>query len=128
MRTRTKQILLLTPLAVAAAYAVALTGFRAEPSGYVASYSFLPHARTDVLDFSHGIVTLRTCCGDSPCGTYSLSPEGRWVWHLRYGSPKPHLTGEIHVRSSAFSMSFSDLSNPSSQFTLRRRVFTTIPL
>src|SRR5207302_7442682 len=71
VKTRTKQILWLMPLAVAAAYAVALTGFRSEPSGYVASYSFLPHARTDVLDFSRGIVTLRTCCGDSPCGTYS---------------------------------------------------------
>ena len=127
MRTKTKRVLLLTPLAIAAAYAAALVALRSEPSGYVASYSIYPHAGTDVFDFSRGNVTLRTCCGDEPWGTYSRSPDGAWVWHLRRGTKKP-VTREILVQPGFLSMRFTDLQDPSKTFTLRRRLFTQIPL
>ena len=127
MRTRTKGIVYLTPLAIAAAYAVAFVGPRAEPTGYVASYSIFPHASTDVLDFSRGTVTLRTCCGDESWGTYSRAPNGAWIWHLRHGSEQP-VANEVLIRAGFFSMSFADTKNPAMKFTLRRRVFTKFPL
>jgi hypothetical protein len=126
VKTRTKHILWLTPLGVAGAYAACLVSLRAEPSGYVASYSVLPHSSTDVLDFSRGTVTLRTCCGDEPWGTYTRSREGAWIWHLRQG--KKSVTKEYLVHSNFLSMSFTDMQDPSSKFTLRRRVFTHFPL
>ena len=127
VKTRTKRILWLTPLAIAAAYAVAFVSLRSEPSGYVASYSIIPHDSNDVLDFSHGIVTQRTCCGDESWGTYSRSPDGTWLWHIRHGS-KNHATNDIIVRPGFFSMSFADTQDPAIRFTLRRRVFKQFPL
>ena len=127
MKTSKKRILLFTPLAVVAACAVALLSLRSEPSGYVASYSIYPHAGTDVLHFSRGTVTLRTCCGDEPWGTYSRSEDGAWVWHLRRGTKKPY-SRDILVQSGFFSMQFTEIQNPSKKFKLRRRVFAQFPL
>ena len=124
MKTKTKRILWLTPLVIAAAYVMALVGLHSEPSGYVASYSIFPHDGNDVLDFSRGTVTLRTCCGDVPWGTYSRSPDGAWIWH---DSPATK-SKEILVQSDLFSVSFTDMRDPSNKFTLRRRVFTQLPL
>ena len=126
MKTRTKRILWFTPVAIAAAYAVAFVGLRSEPSGYVASYSIMPHDGNDVLDFSHGIVTQRTCCGDEAWGTYSRSSDGAWVWHVRHGTKNP-VTKELFVRADFASMSFTDTQDPSIRFTLRRRVFKQLP-
>lgn len=127
MKISTKRILWLTPLGIAAAYVVALVGLRSEPSGYVASYSVFPHATTDIFDFSHGTVTLRTCCGNSSWGTYSRSSDGAWIWHLRYGTRR-RTTREIRVQSGFFSMTFTVIEDPSVKFTLRRRVFANYPL
>jgi hypothetical protein len=125
VKTRTKRILWLTPPGIAAAYAACLLGLRAEPSGYVASYSVFPHSTTDVLDFSRGTVTLRTCCGDQPWGTYSRSREGAWIWHLRTRTKS--VTKEYLVQSDFLSMSFTDVQDPSIKFTLGRRVFRQFP-
>lgn len=124
MKTKTKRILWLTPLAIAVGYVLALVGLRSEPSGYVASYSIFPLDGNDVLDFSRGTVTLRTRWGDKPCGTYSRSPDGAWIWHFSYGTKLKAML----VQSRPFSMSFTDTDDPSNRFTLRRRVFTQIPL
>ena len=126
MKTRALHILWLTPLAIAVAYSVALVGIRSEPFGYVASYSVFPHAENDVFHFSHGLVTLETCCGEEMWGTYSRSADGDWIWHLRHVTSTT--TQEIRVRSGLFSMRFTDARDPSKEFTLRRRLFKELPL
>lgn len=127
MKSRTKCILWLTPLTLVVAYAVAYIGIRSEPSGYVASYSLLPHDKFDVIEFANGLVTQRTCCGDMPMGTYSRAPDGNWIWHYPNGGKNP-TTNDIVVRSGYLSMSFADTKDARLRFTLWRRVFRWIPL
>ena len=127
MKSKTKWFLWLTPLSIATTYTVAVVGLRSEPSGYVASYSIFDHSITDVLDFSGGTVTLRTCCGNESWGTYSRSSDGAWIWHRRHESPTL-VSQELVVRPGFFSIHFAETQNPSSHFTLRRRAFTAFPL
>ena len=114
------------PLIIATGYFVAAIGMRSEPTGYVASYDFFPHSSNDVLIFSRGTVTLHTCCGDESFGTYSRSPDGRWIWHYtRESQPR---AVDIRVRSHLFSISLELPDNPSVTLSLRRRVFADLPL
>lgn len=128
MKTSTKLILSVAPLVSVAACFLAFAGLRLEPSGYVASYSFFPHDPCDVLDFSRGTVTLRTCCGDSPQGTYSQRSDGAWVWHYKYTVKKQPVTEDFVVHPTPFAMTFVPVKDPSKSFTLRRRVFKQVPL
>ena len=95
-------MLWLAPLAVVAICAMLVVGLRSEPSGYVAAYSVFPHESCDVLDFSGGIVTLRTCCGDEPYGTYS---RARWRMDLAFS---PGLEKARHERDSGSLRIFLD--------------------
>lgn len=119
--------LLAVPPLLVAAYFLALAGFRAEPSGLVSSYSFFPHDPYDTLKFSHGVVTLQTCCGDGPWGTYSQAADGSWIWHVQpYG--KAGRGGDVRVTSERWAIRFTDLTDPTHEFTLPRRVFRAVPL
>jgi|688.fasta_scaffold306407_2 hypothetical protein len=112
----------MTPVALVATYALALVSFRSEPSGYVRSTPAFLHASTDVLEFSHGSVTLRTCCGDQWVGTCSRSADGVWVWQMSHKPDAPAFK-QLYVRPGLFSMTFTDAANSSESYTLRRRVF-----
>lgn len=126
MKRKIWWLLALPPLLVAA-YFFALAGFRAEPSGLVSSYSFFAHDPYDTLKFSRGLVTLQTCCGDEPWGTYSRATDGSWIWHVR-----PHgradRGGDVRVTSELWAIRFTDLAAPAHIFTLPRRVFRQVPL
>jgi len=125
VRTKTKRILWLTPLIIAAGYFGAVIGFRSEPSGCVASYDFFPHSSNDVLIFSHGTVTLHTCCGDESFGTYARSADGKWIWHYtREAQPR---SADIRIRAHFFSISLERPDDPSVTLSLRRRVFADLP-
>lgn len=83
VKTRTKRILLLTPLLLIVAYAATCASFRSEPSGYVHAGTIINHSHSDILEFSGGTVTLRTCCGDESWGTYTRLPDGQWIWRIQ---------------------------------------------
>lgn len=133
MKTRTKRILWLTPLIAAALLALAFVRHGTALSGYVASYSLYGHNSRDVLDFAGGTVTLRTCCGDESWGTYSRSSDGTWHWSLVRdttvrGTKKIMWQETFLVRVGWLSMTFTSERDPSFTFTLRRRLFSKLPL
>ena len=105
----------------------AFAQLRAAPTGRYHSYSIFPHDSCDVLTFSNGTVTLQTCCGDESWGSYQRAADGRWVWTWRHGGKKP-TTNTYIIEPGVFTISCTDTQSPSSSFTLRRRLFTKIPL
>ena len=126
MKKRAWHLLWIVPLGAGLLYVLVLAGYRAEPGGYVASHSIYQHEKNDVLDFSHGKVTLRTCCGDMPWGTYAFVPSKGWVWNMH--REKAPWTHAFLVDAGMFSMTFTDAEDPSYHFTLKRRVFRQLPL
>jgi len=112
---------------VIAGFIAACSRLRAEPFGSFHSYSVFPHARCDLLTFSNGTVTLQTCCGDEAWGTYQREGDGRWAWTWRRGTKKP-TTNTYIINPGAFTITCTDTQSSSSSFTLRRRLFTKIPL
>lgn len=100
---------------------------RAEPGGEFHSYPIVPHDSCDLLTFSNGIVTWHTCCGDESWGSYQRETDGRWVWTWPHRGKKPS-TNYYVIQPGAFTVTCTDTQSPFSSFTLRRRVFTKIPL
>jgi hypothetical protein len=128
MTPKTKKIAWLTVAAVLIAGIVAVCWrLRAEPLGAFHSYSIFPHDSCDLLTFSNGTVTLQTCCGDESWGTYRREGDGHWVWTWRHGTKKP-TTNTYIIQPGAFSITCTGTQSPSSSFTLRRRLFSKIPL
>ena len=100
---------------------------RAVPVGHFASYSVLPHAITDVFTFSGGSVTWQTCCGNELIGNYQRGDDGTWVWRSEWGTKK-RVKHTFIVRPGVFRTEFIDKESPAKSFSLRRRLFTSIPL
>jgi|GEM_PF-2661554 len=94
---------------------------RERPEGAFYSYSMLPHATKDVLEFSGGVVTWRTCCFDEDRGTYERSQSGDWIWNYRPGADKP-VTMHLILNPGALYLTAFDSAHPSTKFTLRRRL------
>jgi hypothetical protein len=111
-------------IAAVVAYGVALIDLGDEPRGYVASYSLLPHAEDDVLNFYQGKVSHQTCCGDSDWGTYERASDGSWIWNVR---DKGGEVMDFRVHSGPFSMTFTATQGEMEPFTLRRRAFKDLP-
>jgi len=89
--------------------------------------TIINHSHSDIFDFSHGTVTLRTCCGDESWGSYTRLPDGQWIWHVQIYQTAPPVMDFI-VRPGPFSMSITDAADPSKHYVLRRRVFKQCPL
>jgi hypothetical protein len=88
-----------------------------------------PHDLYDVLDFSNGFVTSRTCCGDQPKGTYSLSENGQWIWtNSIHHKDKDIVVDAYLMQPHAFSITFINTKDPSETYTLPRRFFIKFPL
>lgn len=128
VKTRTKRILWIAPLVASGILALAFIRHGTALSGYVASYSLYGHDSCDVLDFTGGAVTLRTCCGDESWGTYSRSDDGTWHWSLVRGTKKILWQDTFAVHPGLLSMTFTSEKDPSFSFTLRRRLFSKLPL
>lgn len=130
MRGRRKLLIFLligSPLVLVFVYGLCLVSFRAEPTGLVASYSVYAHAMNDTLKFADGKVTLQTCCGDESWGTYVQGADGAWIWHMTPPS-KGRVAGDIRLQPGWFAMRFTGVTDPTVDFTLRRRVFRRVPL
>ena len=52
---------------------------RRTPAGAWSSYRFIPHAPSDVMHFTNGVVRWFTC-GVTEEGTYRRTEDGTWVW------------------------------------------------
>ena len=93
------------------------------PLGYFDSTTIMGHhADDDVLSFSGGAVTWKTCCGDSAVGTYSRSPDGTWLWQVVWGK-KNLKTNVCILRPGVFSLKCTDTDRPERVWTLKRRLF-----
>jgi hypothetical protein len=93
------------------------------PLGYFDSTTIMGHhAEDDVLSFSDGAVTWKTCCGDSATGTYSRSPDGTWLWQEIWGKKSPK-TNVCILRPGVFSLTCIDAARPERVWTLKRRLF-----
>jgi len=97
------------------------------PLGYFDSTTIMGHhADDDVLSLSAGAVTWKTCCGDSAVGTFSRSPDGRWLWQEVRGK-KNLKTNVCILRPGVFSLKITDTDRPERVWTLRRRLFPPRP-
>ena len=128
MRPRAK-IIAWTAVAIAVTMTAGILAarFHADPAGRFHSYPVIPHSYCDVLAFSNGTVTLQTCCGDESWGTYQRAPDGHWVWTSVHGSKTLLKTNVYNIALGTFSATFTQKQTLSS-FTLRRRLFTKVPL
>ena len=123
MKRKIRRRVLATIAAGVGAYLLAIISFRSEPRGYVEGYSIVRHELNDTLEFAHGKVTAKTCCGDFPMGTYEARPDGRWVWHSQLSANVP--TGDVLVDSHLFWLTFSGATElPFWNRSVRRRLLT----
>jgi hypothetical protein len=93
-------------------------------SGYVSSYSFIPHDRWDVIDFNKGKVTLRAFDGNESIGTYSIKDD-HWIWSY---SRSTGVHQDFQVSPGWFTITFTSIQDPRITFTLARRLFARFPL
>src|SRR5687768_3577515 len=114
-----KRALWLSPFFVALCFFAAFVRHGKNLSGYVASYSFLPHDSADVFDFNNGTFTWRTCCGNEPQGTYTQTTNGVWIW--TYKSKKGSLRVDCQAR-----MVLSDFCRPQRSYKYRYSYATVI--
>jgi hypothetical protein len=131
MKPSIKRILTWISILIVAIYLGILVGNPNDLEGKFAAYEFSGHSKGDVLEFEDGLVTMKTCCGNSYEGDY-LHRDGLWTWHhqaimrknppeFRYKEPV-----KIHVKPHLFSitLTFED----GQTMRLPRRVFTSLPL
>lgn len=144
LRSSCKKLLWQVPLAITAIYLSVLISFSSEPEGAVASFAIFKHSPSDVAEFKDGVVMHRTCCGDSPWGTYSQRADGRWIWEktdttdfrvttdgrrLPFWNLEPNtreesetVKHEIELHPGYLTIRLSCVSEPSYNCTLRRRL------
>lgn len=122
---RARLIILATLFALCSLVVWALAHIQRRPEGLYHSYAIFPHDKSDYLSFSNHVVTLNTCCGNIAFGTYRQDASGQWIWTQPHGTNPPsfHL-----LQPGAFTITCVDTQNPSSTFTLRRRLSAKIPL
>lgn len=112
-------------------YLLLLVGNPHDLQGKFSSYKMFPHATCDVIEFDNGLVTLKTCCGNSYFGDY-MRRDNSWMWYhqsVRRRNPpefKFKEPLEIQVEPHVFSITIT--FNDGKKLNLPRRVFTRIPL
>jgi hypothetical protein len=82
MRPSAKRIARWSLLAIALmllTYLILLIGNPNDLEGKVSSFEFSPHDKSDVLEFENGLVTMKTCCGNTYEGDYSWKDDS-WTW------------------------------------------------
>lgn len=97
-----------------------------EPRGLVNAYPISRHERSDVALFQNGKVTLKTCCGDWPYGTYEQDSQGKWIWNIRLGTQQV-LYDTVEISSGLFTVRVQSVSSGLVNHTLRRRLFQSVP-
>ena len=117
-------------VAVGGGLTVVGAGWRAEPSGHVAAYpDFSLHESRDVLTFSKGQVTLQTCCGDGPMGSYRRMEDGSWYWsYTATRVTNASVVKGFVVKPGALGMIFIGKENSTDTHSLRRRRFVRLPI
>ena len=89
-------------------YFALLVGNPNNLAGKFASYKFFPHDWCDVLEFENGLVTMKTCCGNSYEGSYEIR-NSTWTWYyqsvIRENPPQFRFKEpvKIHVEPRFFS-------------------------
>jgi hypothetical protein len=117
-------------VALAGGSVIVASRCRAEPVGHFAAYpNFSLHERRDVLTFAKGSVTLQTCCGDEPMGSYQRTKGGNWYWSYssKRGTNTPIIKGFV-VEPGAMGLTLIGKENSTNTHSLRRRLFVRLPI
>lgn len=113
------------------AYFILLVGNPNDLEGKVSSYTFEPHDKSDVLEFENGLVTIKTCCGNTYEGDYSWK-DGAWTWEhqsvLRRNPPQFRFKEPVIIKVEPHLFSITLKFEDGQILNLPRRVFTSIPL
>ena len=117
-----------------AVYFLLLAGDSGTPVGMYSSYEFFPHDKADVVEFKGGVVTNRTCCGDSNWGSYDKNSEGVWIWKysgpvLVKGTTSLHPDPEplyFILHRNRFSLTIEREDGSSAPLQMGRRLFKTV--
>jgi hypothetical protein len=133
MRTSAKRIVrwsLLTIALMLLTYIILLVGNPNDLEGKVSSYEFFPHDRSDVLEFENGLVTMKTCCGNTYEGDYSRRDD-LWTWEhqsvLRRNPPQFGFKEPVKINVEPHLFSITLKFEDGKTLNLRRRVFTSFP-
>lgn len=134
MKLRTKRLIgwgILGLLALIVCYLVLLVSNPSGLEGRVSSYELFPHSKSDVLEFENGLVTLKTCCGNSWEGDYMLKDDV-WVWEhqalFRRNPPELKFNEPVRIEVEPSFFSITLRFDDGQTLKLPRRVFTKIPL
>lgn len=113
-------------------YCLLLIGKPNDIEGMYSSYKFFAHDICDVLEFRGGLVTSRTCCGDSYHGVYRCDSDDDLVWYYqmifstnppRFWYKEP-IKMPVHRHLLYLSVELAD----GKTLILRRRLFKNVPL
>jgi hypothetical protein len=112
-------------------YFVLLVGNPTDLEGKVSSYEFFTHDRSDVLEFQNGLVTMKTCCGNTYEGDYSWKYDS-WTWEhqavLRRNPPQFRFKEPVIIKVEPHLFSITLRFKDGKTLNLPRRVFTSFPL
>ena len=129
-----KRILLWSAAAiavVAVGYAALLVGNPNELEGKYSGYGLSGHEMNDVIAFENGLVTLKTCCGNTYYGDYMPKDDG-WMWEhnsiWRRNPPQFRFPAPLKISVERKLFSATIRFEDGHTMSLRRRVFTRIPL
>lgn len=113
------------------AYFALLVGNPNDLEGKFASYEFFPHSKNDVLEFQNGLVTMKTCCGNTYEGDYQTRDD-KWVWYhqavMRRDPPQFRYKEPVKILVEPHLFSLTLRFEDGQTMRLPRRVFTSIPL
>jgi len=93
------------------------------PCGYFDLAAMMAgHDSEDAVFFAGGSVTMKSCCGDMPFGTYSRRPDGSWRWHYRHGE-RDLFPQDFLLRPGLLSVKVS-FTNSAEVYTLKRKFWS----
>jgi hypothetical protein len=122
---------ILGSLVVVLCYVSLLVGNPNDLEGKVSSYELFPHDRRDVLEFENGLVTLKTCCGNSYYGDY-MRKDDSWVWEhqmvWRRNPPEFKFKKPVKIEVDPHLFSITIRFDDGRTLKLPRRVFKSIRL
>lgn len=135
MKTRFKGVIrwiLLTGIVLPLAYCILLIGNPYKLEGKFSSYELFPHDKCDVIEFDNGMVTHKTCCGNSYYGYYMRKSDGPWIWYhqsvLEEDPPKFLFKKPVRIQVERHLFSLTLRFEDGKNTKLPRRLFTSICL
>lgn len=121
----------LAGLIVVCGYSMLLVGNPNDLEGKFSSYELFAHDKNDVLEFENGLVTLKTCCGNSYYGDYMRQGDS-WIWShqivFRQNPPQFRFKEPVKIVVEPHLFSITIKFPHGETLELPRRVFKSVRL